>query len=326
MRVADRLARREASWNELDELLDAMSDRRNRGDRSAQVLRLGELYRSACTDLMLAESHDLPRDTVDYLHALVGRAHNAVYRARGFRVDDWSEALFGTVPRQLRVDPALRIALLVFFGAFLLCALFAAGRPSFARQVLSEPFLEQMEQMYAEPIHDGRSGRADRNDSMMAGFYVMNNAGIGLQCFAWGLAFGLGSLYILASNAVILGTVFGYMATTGAAGNFFTFVTAHAPFELMAIVFSGAAGLRMGYGLIDTRGQTRWHSLRREARNSLPTVGAAVLLFVMAAFVEGFVSGSAMPYGGKAAIAVICAALLAAYVRLGGRRPAPRPV
>ena len=105
---------------------------------------------------------------------------------------------------------------------------------------------------------------------MMAGFYIQHNASIGLQCFAWGLFFGLGSLYELLSNGIILGTVFGHMARSPHAANFFTFVTAHGPFELTAIVFSGAAGLRLGYGLIDTQGQTRLASLRREAARALP--------------------------------------------------------
>ena len=71
----------------------------------------------------------------------------------------------------------------------------------------------------------------------------------------------------------MLGTVFGHMARGPHAANFFTFVTAHGPFELTAIVFSGAAGLRLGYGLIDTQGQTRLASLRREAARALPVVG-----------------------------------------------------
>ena len=76
----------------------------------------------------------------------------------------------------------------------------------------------------------------------MAGFYIQHNASIGLQCFAWGLFFGLGSLYELLSNGIILGTVFGHMARGPHAANFFTFVTAHGPFELTAIVFSGRPG------------------------------------------------------------------------------------
>src|SRR5262245_39031986 len=291
MRVADRLEQREASWHELDALLDRMAARHRPDLNAAEVVRLGELYRSACTDLMLAEAHDLPRDTVAYLHALVGRAHNEVYRAQGFQFRDLAAGLFDTAPRQLRRDPALKLSALVFFGSFVLCALLAAGRPEFARRFIGEASIEGMEQMYDKPI-----GEMSRDDTAMAGFYINHNTSIGLQCFAFGLFFGLGSLYELASNAMVLGTVFGYMATSPAAGNFFTFVTAHAPLELSAIVLAGAAGLRLGYGLVDTKGQSRLGSLQREARRALPTVGAAVVLFMLAAFIEGYVSASPLPY------------------------------
>ena len=116
------------------------------------------------------------------------------------------------------------------------------------------------------------------------------------------------------------------MATVPQATNFFTFVTAHGPFELTAIVFSGAAGLRLGSGLILTQGQSRLASLQREAVGSLPTVGVAVLLFIFAAFLEGFVSGSLLPYWIKAAIAVLSGLLLVAYLLVLGRGPARTPL
>ena len=144
MRVVDRLAEREKDWRELQLLLnrmegkrlkrtmappmsarpgsgpdgalgvsglsDLLKERNLKGISAGDVLRLGELYRSACADLMLAEAHDLPRDTVAYLHALVGRAHNAVYRAKGFHLNDWAGVIFDEVPRRLRSDPMLRVA------------------------------------------------------------------------------------------------------------------------------------------------------------------------------------------------------------------------
>src|SRR3954447_6741751 len=148
MRVVDRLAGREASWKELDALLDELAGRRagHRRITTEQVLRLGELYRAACTDLMLAEAHHLPREAVGYLHALVGRAHNALYRAQGFKFSDWADDLFGTVPRQLRSDPARRLAAVAFWGSFLLCALLATGRAEFAPKVLGEAQLDMMDE------------------------------------------------------------------------------------------------------------------------------------------------------------------------------------
>ena len=322
MKVADRLARREAAWKELDGLIARVE---NAGHRrfgrpkigAERVLRLGELYRAACADLMLAQAHDLPRETVAYLHALVGRAHNAVYRAEGFQLRRWGAELFSEVPRRLRRDPMLWVAGSVFYGVFLLVALACLARPGLAQRIVGDSEIATMEQMYNQPLN----GR-DRDDALMAGFYVHHNASIGLQCYAWGVTFGLGTLYVLGSNALILGAVFGHMFGTPMAGNFGTFVTAHGPFELTAIVFSGAAGLRMGWGLIATGGRTRAASWRREARASLPTAGAGVVLFLLAAALEGFVSASPLAYPIKAAIAVASATLLVAYLALGGRRRA----
>ena len=100
-----------------------------------QVLRLGELYRAACTDLMLAESHDLPRETrwatcTPWSAGPTTRSTGP----RGSSSPTGPTALFGTVPRQLRADPALRLAAVVFWGAFLLCGLLAAGRVGFRPQ------------------------------------------------------------------------------------------------------------------------------------------------------------------------------------------------
>jgi uncharacterized membrane protein SpoIIM required for sporulation len=356
MRVVDRLAEREKDWRELQLLLARMEGKRitrgmparpdgsgvagptaglpteplqqrnPKGISAADILRLGELYRSACADLMLAEAHDLPRETVAYLHSLVGRAHNAVYRSKGFRVTDWGRVIFDEVPRRLRADPMLRIAALTFWGLFLVCAFVAAAQPGFAARVVGETQIEMYEEMYDHPF-DGADGKikSERADSIMTGFYIQHNAGIGLSCYAWGLLFGLGSLGTLAFNSITIGSVFGHMATSNQAGNFFTFVTAHGPFELTAIVFSGAAGLRLGSGLIVTEGQSRLSSLRREGVKSLPIVGVSVILFILAAFLEGYVSASPLPYWSKATIAIFCASLLAFYLFGLGRTNSAEP-
>ena len=201
-----------------------------------------------------------------------------------------------------------------------MAALLAAGREDFAALVVASPVLEQIDHMYSEPVDAVREDGVQRNDTMMAGFYISHNTGIGLRCFAWGIVFGLGSLERAPlRTGSSWGRVFGHMATTPHAVNFYTFVTAHSSFELTAIVLSGAAGLRLGWGLVDTQGQSRISSLRREAANSLPAVGAAVVLFVLAALVEGYVSASSLPYSVKAAVAILSAAVIIAYLTLGGR-------
>jgi uncharacterized membrane protein SpoIIM required for sporulation len=319
MRVADRLAQREASWQELERLVDRMSQHPLRRQSAGDVLRLGQLHRSVCTDLMLAESHDLPRDTVSYLHGLVGRSHNLLYRAGGFRFRNLGQTLFDEAPRRLRRDPALRVSAATFFLSFLICGLVTAAQPGFARQVVGDAFLAEIDHMYSRPFDSLTREGAGRNDVAMAGYYIQHNTSIGLQCFAWGILLGLGSLWQLLSNGIVLGTIFGHMASSPQAPLFFTFVTAHTSFELTAIVLAGAAGLRMGWGLVDTGGLARFASLRREARHALPALCASVVLFILAAFVEGFISASSLPYAAKASVAICSALLIAIYLTLGGR-------
>ncbi len=350
MRVADRLARREVVWRELDELLEARESRLGlrpskvassdgtrgsvvvagrsrpgRGPRvyespAAEVIRLGELYRAACADLMLAETHDLPRDTVAYLHNLVARAHNVIYRSRGLKFTRWAGELFHEVPRRLRGEPMLALSALFFFGPLLIFGLLASAGAETTYHVMSQEQLSAQEASFSIPVGEN----AQRSDAMMAGFYLRNNASIGLQCYIWGLAFGLGTMAILASNGLIIGTVFGYMTRSPNAGNFYQFVTSHAPFELTAIVFAGAAGLRLGWSLVATGGYTRPVSLQRAAVATLPTIGAALFLFLLAAFLEGFVSASPLPYPVKAAIAAGCAGLLMVYLVFGGKEEGER--
>src|SRR5690606_18745055 len=124
----------------------------------------------------------------------------------------------------------------------------------FALAVLPNSMLEQMAESYREGFSAGRNADAD---AAMAGFYVYNNIGIAFRCFATGILFGLGSLFFLVYNGLVIGTVFGHVAASGGGPNILAFVSGHSAFELTAIVISGGAGLRMGYSLIDTGGMTR---------------------------------------------------------------------
>src|SRR5204863_402714 len=100
--------------------------------------------------------------------------------------------------------------------------------------------------------------------------------------------FGLGSLFFLIYNGLIIGTVFGFIARLGFGGNIFTFCCGHSPFELTAIVIAGAAGIRMGYALVSTEGRTRVGSLRVHAGDVARLILGAAVMLLIAAGIEGF--------------------------------------
>ena len=318
MKVSDLIQSRRKNWQELEDLCAVLERTFRRPARAEIVARFGALYRAACADLALADAYHLPPGTVQYLHQLVGRAHNQLYRTRAFAVKRWYKELFFDVPRRLYRDGSLRLALAIFWGVFLLSGAMAFWSPEFADGVIGKDMMMGLEEMYSQPADNHGSGTG----SMLAtGFYSFHNPSIGLRCFAFGLVFGIGGLFALVFNASVLGAAFGHMAQGPHAENFFHFVTAHGPFELTAIALSAAAGMRLGFSLVDTRGHTRAAALRRAAVEAMPAACTAVLLFLMAAVIEGFLSPSPAPYWVKAGVAIASCFLLVFYfVGLGMRR------
>jgi uncharacterized membrane protein SpoIIM required for sporulation len=88
-------------------------------------------------------------------------------------------------------------------------------------------------------------------------------------------------------------------------------------------MLSAAAGMRLGFSLVDTKGLTRLASLRRATGVAMPTLMAAMVMFMLAAMIEGFLSPSSAPYAVKALVAVLSAGMLMVYfVVLGYPREA----
>ena len=308
MKVAVLLEQRRKNWLELDRLCGEL--RRRKKDPVA-VSRFASLYRATCADLALADAYQLPPNTVQYLHQLVGRAHNQLYRSRQFNYRLWGTILLVDVPQRLFNDRCVQLAFVLFWGMFLGSAALAYAITDWAPQVVSQEMMEQLEESFSESI----DGRPVELNYAMAAFYIQHNTSIGLRCFAWGLLIVPG-LYETLTNALILGAVFGYMARPDVPQgvNFFNFVTAHGPFELTAIVLAAGAGLRLGMGWIRTRGLTRTASLRKTAVEALPLMSVSMLLFFLAAMIEGFVSPTSLPYPVKAGVAVLSSGLLMFYL------------
>ena len=313
MNVAKLLEQRRTQWAELEKLC---ADLEVRGKASAggalAISRFASLYRSACADLALASAYQLPPTTVSYLHRLVARAHNQLYRSTRSKVSHWVEIIFHDAPKAIFADPCVRIATIVFFGLFSLAMIAGYNEsrfPGFAETVLGQGQIDGMESSFEQPLNASMDHYVT-----MSGFYIQHNTSIGLQCFAFGILL-IPSLLILCYNAVVLGASFGYMARADSVGgdNFYQFVTAHGPFELTAIALSAGAGMSMGLGWFKTNGLRRVDSVKLSAKRAVPIMAAAAVMFILAAFTEGFISPSPLPYTFKAMWAIMSSGLLMFY-------------
>ena len=114
-------------------------------------------------------------------------------------------------------------------------------------RIVPESQLRPLAEAYRQGFEAGRGAGLD---AAMAGFYVNNNVGIALRCFATGLFLGIGSAFYLVENGLATGAIMGYVAAHGGGANILTFVVGHGSLELGAIVLAGGAGLSLGWSIV----------------------------------------------------------------------------
>lgn len=307
------VAEREERWGRLEALL-ARPDSARDGEALRQV---AALHRALCADVMQVRSLGFGPDLRWRLDALAARANSFLYRTPRHDGAQRLRAMLLEFPREVRRRGLfLLVASLLFWLPFGVGLVGASLVPEFSERVLPAETLEQISSSYSKGFAEGR---ASGKDAAMAGFYVQNNIGIAFRCFATGALFGTGSVFFLVYNGLTIGTVVGYLFSTGYGRNILTFVCGHTPFELGAIVISGAAGLMIGYALLDTGGLTRVAALRRAGRSALTLVVGAAVMLLVAALVEGFWSASSAADPVKWTVAAINTGVCLAYFAWAGR-------
>jgi uncharacterized membrane protein SpoIIM required for sporulation len=213
-------------------------------------------------------------------------------------------------------------AALLFFAPLATLTAVLQWFPDFVHFVLDGRTLAQFQEMYG--AGNARLGMREADDNVaMFGFYIWNNVKIGFQTFATGLAFGLGALFFLVYNGVLIGATAGYLTQIGLAAPFWSFVAGHSALELMAIVVSGAAGLRLGAALIAPGNRSRRAALVAAAHPAVRLMYGAACMFVLAAFVEAFWSPlTVVPAPVKYAVGGALWLLVTGWLAFGGRRGA----
>ncbi|MBU4336463.1 MAG: stage II sporulation protein M [Actinobacteria bacterium] len=296
-------------WDRLDRLS------RRRRLSGAEVDELVRLYRSVATDLSTVRSAAPDPLTVMRLSQLVGRAHA---RLAGTHVPAWEQA-----GRFLRVSfPAalyrIRWWTVAVMVAFLVVAVATgwhlAVHDDLRNAVMSPADQQQyVDSMFAQYYDPG------------AGFAAMvwtNNAWIAAVCVASGIT-GVGPVLMLAQNAVGVGEVGAVMAVHGELGLFFQLISPHGLLELTAIFVAGAAGLRIFWAWIAPGPRPRSRALAEEGRALFTVALGLVLVLAVSGLIEGFVTGSTLPWPVKTTIGAVALAGFWAYTLvLGGRAAA----
>ena len=310
---------RRAGW----ERLEALAARAVSGRLPlAEIEELDRLYRRAGGDLAFARAAFPGSDVEAHLADVTARAYAALYRPRTSPGRRLLALLADDAPAAFRRHlRALALAAALLGGGIAAGALAVAADPGAAGVLVPEPVRDAVaaRRMWTEhlvAIAPGVSGSA----------IARNNVTVASLAFALGLTGGVGTALLLAGNGLLLGAVLAHAARGGMAGPLLSFVAAHGPAELSAIVLAAQAGFVLAAALLDPGEWPRSAAVAAAGREAAPLLAVVVPLLAMVALVESSVSPSARfaPWA-KGAVGLGLAAAVWLFLGLRGRRP-PRPV
>ncbi len=316
MNLAEFVSSERAAWDELDALIETAHGRSARLGAEG-VRRLGELYRAASGDLGIAR-RKWPNDPVVVrLERSVTNARALVYGASKpgralvefFRRDLW---------RSILERPACLVASFVLlFAPAALSGLWAFHQPQQAAQYVPSQYRSVAERGRYE--HNRQAAPSASDETGLAAEIMTNNIRVTFFAFGGGLLLGIGTIFSLVQNAMLLGVLSGLAIGAGNSHPFFELILPHGVLELSCIVVSGAAGFRVAWAIIAPGHRRRASALRDEARGAVKMVIGAALWLIVAGLVEGFVTPSRVGFGPAIAIGVSLGVIFWSLVFVLGR-------
>jgi uncharacterized membrane protein SpoIIM required for sporulation/uncharacterized RDD family membrane protein YckC len=245
------------------------------------------LYRQAAGDLAYSKTFFGRTGLTRFLNTLMGRAHNHIYRAPATAKTS-VVAFFRTgFPLAFqRSYSYFALALYIFVASAILGAIAYAVDERTISLFMSPEAIEGVKQ-HRLWTHDIFSVTPS---SVASATILTNNISVTIAAFAFGITAGVGTVYILALNGLMLGATMMFTSTHGMGYDLWSFVGGHGFIELFIIIVAGAAGLKVGHALLAPGDLSRGESLRVNAREAVLLVLGGAPVLVVAGIIEGFVS------------------------------------
>ena len=283
-----------ATWQKLSELLDRVERSGLPSLGPEELNELGRLYRRVTAHLSEARTTGVDAEIVSYLNQLATRAYARIYAGSRPRRLGIGRLFAIEVPRTFRRRAAY---IGVSFGLSVLVALisFSAVRsdPRWAGALLSPESAAHWDE-FARGGHRAGEYFSDTAESLggpeFASLLMSNNIRVALNAFAFGVTLGLGTLFVLITNGIMLGVFFGVGANAEELLLFASIISPHGVVELSAIFIAGGAGLVLGHSIVDPGDLFRRDALRIAAVDAVKLVLGTVPMFIVAGVIEAMIS------------------------------------
>lgn len=246
-------------------------------------------YIQLTNDLAYAQTYYAESKTLLYLNSLASQAHQKIYRNKkesGNRIIEFWAREFPLFFRQYH--KTLLVAFLIFIVASAIGSISALNDSSFVRLILGDAYVNET----LNNIAKGEPTAIYKSGSEVGTFLgiTINNIRVGFLAFAFGVITSIGTAYILFSNGVMLGAFITFFYTKGVFFEANRQIWLHGTIEISVIIIAGCAGLIMGNSILFPKTFSRRVSFMKGAKDGLKVVVSTIPFFIIAGFIEGFIT------------------------------------
>ncbi|RSC92210.1 stage II sporulation protein M [Tenacibaculum singaporense] len=251
--------------------------------------KLSDLYVELTDDLSYAKTFYPNGNTVIYLNSIASAAHQKIYKTKKESKNRFISFFKTEFPLMFyNHQKQLLIAFLVF-AFFSICGAFSAATDiDFVRLILGDGYvnmtLENIENRDPMAVYK----KANEVD-MFIGITV-NNIKVAMYAFVLGMLFSVGTLYIMMQNGIMLGSFLYFFYDKGLFWESSRTIWIHGTIEISVIVIAGCAGLVLGNGILFPKTYSRLESFKRSMKDGLKIMVSTIPFFIVAGFLEGFVT------------------------------------
>lgn len=250
---------------------------------------LSHLYVEVTDHLSYAQTFYPNSQTLAYLNTLSSQAHQNIYKTKKEsrnRILSFYTKEFPLFFYQYQKQ--LLISFLVFTLFSVVGAFSVASDGIFVRAVMGDSYVN----MTLDNIAKSDPMAVYKQASEMTMFLgiTINNIRVALMAFVLGIFLGIGTLFLLMQNAIMLGAFQYFFYQQGVLWESVKTIWIHGTIEISVIIIAGCAGLVVGNGILFPKTYTRLESFVRAIKAGLKIVISTIPFFIIAGFLEGFVT------------------------------------
>lgn len=304
MKEAAFIKQNKARWEQFEKIV--------KDQQHAQPDRLAELFIQVTDDLSFARTQYPESRTTQYLNALASKVHLEIYKNKREDSNRFITFWKYEVPEVMyHTRKPLLYSFVIFIVAGVMGFVSTLYDDTFVRLILGDGYVN----MTLENIKNGNPTQvySEQGELAMFVFITWNNIMVSFRVFVLGVAASLGTAYYLFYNGIMVGSFITFFYLENQLSQAFPVIMLHGTIELSSIVIAGGAGFVMGNSLLFPGTYSRLASFKKGAVKGLKIIMGLVPFFIIAGFIESFITRYAFMHWSLKTLVIGLSALLMIY-------------